>query len=415
MDGLTYHQILAQQYEENAQIMAPHEDFENQENYTVTEHNALSDVGHALDQRERFQDFAGNRNLAEDIVTSQAFDDKSKLSVRYNKDVRTTVFNIDSRFRAFATSIAIPQIQLSAQEGQIPSIVSVATQGAEHFLFRFNRQVKNAISIKMSSIEFPNTFANFSASRGNSSFGVKESASDYYTKVDIAPQVNGIDAPRYVANPKLLASAVQTALRSCGVVGASGFTCIVNTDGNIQIGNTTPDKSYDFDFVTNVTTPGIFSDVPPNTSSAPSAPQLFDTLGTVLGFPANYSNLSTTASGSANLVTGTYLPDTNTDDYIYIKINDYTTVIPQTVNNTYFPVFAKIPITVSKGLKLYDNDSTNTTRKTFYFLQPSNIQTLDITLLDRAGAVLSNVRDYSITLEIEEVVSQALYEKLREL
>jgi len=105
----------------------------------------------------------------------------------------------------------------------------------------------------------------------------------------------------------------------------------------------------------------------------------------------------------------------NSDDYIYISINDYSTVIPQTVNNTYFTVFAKIPILVDKSKMIIDTDATNSTTKMYRFLQPTNIQQLEIRLLDRAGQVLTFDNDYSMTLEVEEVISQALYEKLREM
>jgi hypothetical protein len=96
-------------------------------------------------------------------------------------------------------------------------------------------------------------------------------------------------------------------------------------------------------------------------------------------------------------------------------INDYNNVTPQSLDNTYFSVFAKIPMTVAKGAVLFDTESVNATRKIFQFLQPTNIQNLDIKLLDKTGALLLNTQDYSMTLEIEEVVSHALYEKLREL
>jgi hypothetical protein len=221
---------------------------------------------------------------------------------------------------------------------------------------------------------------------------------DPYTKVDIAG-----DAPQYFPTPTLLAAAVQTALKNCGVVDDDTFTCRVTGEGYIEIKNTSA-TNYDFDFTTNVTTPSLFSE---SSSLVPTSPQLFDTLGTSLGFSQNYS--------STKLVTGIYLPDTNVDDYIYMAINEYNSVTPQTLDNTYFSVFAKIPMIVDKGKMLFDTDSTNATRKIFQFLQPTNIQTLDIKLLDRTGTLLSNSQDYSMTLEIEEVVSQALYEKLREL
>jgi len=447
MDGLTYQQILAQQYEENVQRQIEHQDdYVDEHEYNVKEHVSGSVIGHELDNPERFQQFAGNRNLEEDLVKHQPFEDKSKLSVRYNKDVRTSVFNIDSRFRAFSSIVAIPQEGANVNSSPT-SIINNSVQGPEHFLFRFNRQVKNAISIKLSSLEFPNTFPNFSTLRGNSCFGVRITGSSFFTRVDVAPDPS---SPQYYPTPALLAAAVQYALRNCGVEGASFFACSVSSTGYIQISNSMQNKSYDFDFITNITTPKLFSN---DLSKIPTAPQLYDTLGSVLGFSKNYSGMLTeivdpnaplsasvgpsegddpcsagaeaSASGLSGgcsdpcntipLVTGTYLPDTNTDEYIYIAVNDYFTVTPQTLNNTYFPVFAKIPMNVPKGSMVFDTEVSNTTRKIYYFLQPTNIQTLEIKLLDRTGFLLSNVRDYSLTLEIEEVVSPALYEKLREL
>ena len=389
MADITYHQLLAQQYEENARNNPPIQE-ELDDGYAVEESTAAA-VRYELEEAETFRNFAGNRN-GEDIVLKGAnFDDKSKLSVRYNKDVRTTVFSIDTRFRAYATPFS------NIFAGVSYTSVSLI-QSTSHFLFRFSRQVKNAISIKLTSLEFPNTFANYIQYRGNTSFGVRVTGSEnLYTKVDIAPK-----DPEYLPTPTLLAAAVENALKTCGLANASSFTCAVTPGGYIQISNLV--GQYDFDFTTNVTTPSLFSTT---SNLVPTSPQLFDTLGTSLGFSQNYNGVST--------VTGIYLPDTNVDDYIYMAINEYNSVTPQSLDNTYFSVFAKIPMTVDKGKMLFDTDSTNTTRKIFQFLQPTNIQTLDIKLLDRTGTLLSNSQDYSMTLEIEEVVSQALYEKLREL
>jgi len=397
MADITYHQLLAQQYEENARTNPIHHDevYED-ERYTVEEYTAGSNRNH-LEDNHKFQVFAGNRNAEDVVVTGTNFEDKSKLSVRYNKDVKTTVFSVDSRFRAAATPFVAP---FGGAQDYTPTVISSIIQSTNHFLFRFSRQVKNAISIKLSSLELPNTFANFIQYRGNTCFGVRVSGSgNPYTKIDI-----GTTGPQYLHTPTLLATAVQTALQNSTIEGHATFSCTV-VDGYIQISNSLPATTgYDFDFTTNVTTPSLFSS---SSSAIPTSPQLFDTLGTSLGFSKNYSGVST--------VTGIYLPDTNVDDYIYMAINEYNSVTPQTLDNTYFSVFAKIPMTVDKGKMLFDTDSTNTTRKIFQFLQPTNIQTLDIKLLDRTGTLLSNTQDYSMTLEIEEVVSQALYEKLREL
>jgi hypothetical protein len=394
MADITYHQLLAQQYQENARINSTDgEDEYPGEGYNVEEHNPTTGR-YQLEEAETFRNFAGNRN-AEDVVLKGAnFEDKSKLSVRYNKDVRTSVFSIDTRFRAYSATYSIVV-------GGVETIIQNVLQSTAHFVFRFSRQVKNAISIKMSSLELPNTFANFVQSRNNTCFGVRVTGSGVpYTKIDIATS-----GAQYLPSPILLVSVVETALQSCGLADADKFTCTVIEGGYIQISNNnTNGILYDFDFTTNVTTPRLFST---NPSSVPREPQLFDTLGTSLGFHRNYSGDTT--------VTAIYLPDTNVDDYIYLVINDYSSVIPQTLDNTYFSVFAKIPITVAKGAMLFDTESVNATRKIYQFLQPENIQTLDIKLLDKTGVTLSNTQDYSMTLEIEEVVSHALYEKLREL
>ena len=391
MADVTYHQLLAQQYEENARNNPiPDSDEYPDEGYTVEEFNTAGGR-YALEESRTFREFAGNRN-AEDVVLKGAnFEDKSKLSVRYNKDVRTSVFSVDTRFRAYSTAY-------STVAGGTEFLLFNVLQPTSHFLFKFSRQVKNAISIKLSSLEFPNTFANFIQSRGNTCFGVRVTGSGLpYTKIDIAA-----DGPRYLPTPTLLASAVETALQNSTVADSADFTCSVGS-GYIRISNTSGLR-YDFDFTSNVTTPSLFS---AGGSAIPTEPQLFDTLGTSLGFSKNESGESA--------VTATYLPDTNVDDYIYMAINDYNVVTPQTLDNTYFSVFAKIPMTVAKGNVLFDTESVNATRKIFQFLQPANIQTLDIKLLDKTGTILLNTQDYSMTLEIEEVVSHALYEKLREL
>ena len=64
---------------------------------------------------------------------------------------------------------------------------------------------------------------------------------------------------------------------------------------------------------------------------------------------------------------------------------------------------------------IIDNESTNSTTKEYRFLQPTNIQQVEIQLLDMSGTEIVFKQNFSMTLEVEEVVSHSLYEKLREL
>jgi hypothetical protein len=402
---LTYQQLLAEQYQENARDLLTFQQIDYDEVEDVNAFEQSNIPAYAVERPNEFNTFAGDRNTEEMVSKPTDFEDKSKLSVRYNKDVRLNTFNIDTRFRAYvipgvlSTNSAVNQ----PNEFNISAFDPVAVSSASHFIFRIRRQIKNAISIKLSSLELPNTFANFSNARGNTSFQIRPvtvPASDYYV-VNIDPD----ESPEYYPNATLLCSAIQTALHKLKIdypskfPNADTFTCTQNSQGYIVIGNTSPTaRSYDFNF-----------------AYTPIPIPLFDPLGVLMGFKTNPTLYKNKTINSSNSLTAVYLPDLNTDDYIYMTINDYSTVVPQTVNDTYFTVFAKIPVTVDKGLIIFDNDSTNSTNKTYRFLLPTNLQQLEIQLLDRAGQELSFDGNFSMTLEVEEVLNQSLYEKMREL
>jgi hypothetical protein len=400
MDGLTYQQILAQQYEENARDILAFQQTEYEhvqdEQYEINEHNYQAPRGEEIVDPDAYRQFAGNRNDEEDVIRPQTFEDKSKLSVRYNKDVRTNVFNIDSRFRAYVTPGAGVDPAITSGAGTnsgisqyLAALTPTAVSNASRFIFRFQRQVRNAISIKLSSLELPNVFANFSSARGNTKFRVKRSTDTTYKIIDIAPNnPDGTVNPQYYPTPNLLVGAINTGLTSLGSPYTT-VTCALNSDGYITFQNNSG-TTFNFDFTSSpLISPELF--VPGgsqvlDTTYRYAQPQVFDVLGLALGFSKKQS---TTLNGSSTL-TAQFLPDLNSDDYIYISVNDYNTVLPQTVNNTFFTVFAKIPITVAKGQMIIDSESTNTTTKTYRFLQPTNIQQLDIQLLDRAGVELSD-------------------------
>ena len=426
MNGLTYQQLLAEQYQENATSMlafqqTEYEQARDDDRYEVSEHNSHLDRGHAIADPDAYRQFAGNRNDEEDVVRPQTFEDKSKLSVRYSKDVRTNVFNIDSRFRAYVTPGAGVDQGLTTGNGTntgissyLASLTPTAVSTASHFVFRFQRQIRNAISIKLSSLELPNVFANFSSVRGNTKFRIKRSSDSTYKIVDIAAN----NAQKYYPTPNLLVSAVNSSLTSLGSPYTT-LTCALNSDGYITFQNNSS-NTFNLDFASSpLISPELFVSGGTqilDTTYRYAQPQIFDVFGLVLGFgKQQFAPDAVATLGPSSTLTAQFLPDLNSDDYVYLVLNDFSNVIPQTVNNTFFTVFAKIPIGVNKGAMILDSESTNTTSKTYRFLQPTNIQQLEIQLLDRAGAELSFDNDYSMTLEIEEVISQALYEKLREM
>ena len=399
---VTYQQLLAEQYQENARDLLAFQqiDYEEEDVDNINPFEQNNIQTYEVERRSDFNTFAGDRNTEEIVSRPSEFEDKSKFSVRYNKDVKINTFNVDSRFRAYvipgvlSNNSAVNQPDKFTNSAFDPTAVS----SASHFVFRIRSPIKNAISIKLSSLELPNTFANFSNARGNTSFQIRPNGTTDYYVVNI----DSDDIPEYYPNATLLCSAIQTALRNLPVSifpARATFTCSLNSQGYIVIGNTdSTNRSYDFNF-----------------GYSPVSIPLFDPLGVLMGFktsPTLYQNVPMYGS---NTLTAIYLPDLNTDDYVYMRMNDYNTVIPQTVNDTFFTVFAKIPITVDKGQLIFDNDSNNSTNKTYRFLLPTNVQQLEIQLLDRAGEELTFDGNYSMTLEVEEVLNQSLYEKMREL
>ena len=409
---LTYQQILAEQFQENDRLYRQDEDDDDDdvEEFQV-EGNDAGDRGYELEDRSAFREFAGNRNTEALIVNpSRDFDDKGKNSVRYNKDVIRRVFNIDTRFRAYLTrgfgQTVSGDPALTAEQNQAKqNETTTGTSSISHFVFRTHDIVKNGMSVKLSSLELPNRFCNLFPSRGNSSFLVKQTNTDDYTNIEV-DFIDG-DATKggYYNNVSIVSEIEQKlneAFRSLtGIDPATNkyndqFRCTRNIDGQAIIESIFPagnPNRFDFSFPAEVV-----------------SPQLFRTLPQALGFSeTEYSNVSIIESEDA--------VDMNSDTYIYLQINDWNTVTPQVSNDAYFTVFAKIPVTVDKGKLIYDNDVTNTTLKTYHFLQPTNVQQMEIKLLDRLGQILQfppNI-NYSMTLEVEDVASKALYEKLREM
>ena len=415
----TYQQLLAEQFEENARDGLVLQNIqEDDDAYIEPQYSNQQLGGYEIQDRERYGQFAGNRNLEEDIVQTKAFEDKSKLSVRYNKDVKTHVLSIDSRFRAYAYP-GLSSAKQPSSGGSIPtsisSVLSTSTSVASHFIFKTAKQVKNAMSIKLTSMEMPNTFWNFLSSRGNTSFRIRRSALPAGPGIGATPAGDwySITIPDgFYQTPDSVASAVSSALVNFSTdSGELLFSCYVQ-DGICSIEGGS-DRNYDVDFSTS---PFQYDSTETNLVVQT---QLFETLGSMLGFDMVDPNSDTNQYYNIRLdtlpISGRYFLDINPDKYIYLKINDYETVTPQNINDTYYSVFAKIPITISKGLMIVDNDSTNSTTRQYRFLQPTNIQQLEIQLLDMTGAEIVFRQNFAMTLEIEEVVSHSLYEKLREL
>lgn len=283
--------------------------------------------------------------------------DNTRYGVLYPSDVKTTVINIDSRFR---------------ENWQASS--------STDFLIKLPRTYKNAITLRLSSIELPNTWYTFSAARGNTSFFVNN-------VLRTIPDGN-------YTNPVTLANAITTA--AAGVFTATYNVLPANDPSKFTLSSPNP---FTLRFGS-ATTCG-------NISSGVSSLLPFDSgLGYQIGFTGNVY------SGS-NTYTGEYIVDTMRDSYVFLQLPELEMMMDaHSYGNTSIKAFAKIVVDKPKNALIFDN-GTNTVSKVTNFAQPTNISTLRVKLVDAYGLPIELMADFSLTLEVQEVVNAKLYETYR--
>lgn len=379
MEQLTYHQILAEAYEENARNLLVHPN-EYEDNEQVEEHEYHDYDKQELESPEEFNKFQERHDVKNVIQPTKQFDDKSKISVRYNKDVRTLVYNIDSRFRN-STVVTNTNNQFTAQS-------------SSNFLFRLSRTLKNITSVKLTSLELPNTFYTFSFLRQNIQFTVTVGGVSGEVVIQNGNYLQS--GSSVLIDYTALASAYQTALILAFPL--ESFTVGLGTSVNnrITIANGNP-FTLTFAPVVTIPTLGLIST------------NQYNGIGYFLGFQS-YSYTGSTS------YTGEVSPQLIGDSYLYLAISDWDNVQHQNYNQSNFYVFTKILLPTGKNTVVIDTPITNPTNKEYHFLQPTNINLLQIKVLDAFGNILDlDGANISMTLEFQEILNLELYEKMREI
>ena len=516
--SLTYQQLLAEQYEENAKDLLVYQqtNYDNVEEYAVEEHNAKQQVGEELVDPHEFQRFGGARGSENVISKTTAFDDKGNSSVRRAKDVKNHIFNIDTLFRPFAVGGILPaSASLIANKQYKSPSVGDATATTSHFIFNLDSQYKNIISAELTNLQIPNKFFNLVDIRNNYYIYTKKgSFTDVFTLpiisigpdpkhtytiiklgVNISPliagdmfSVSGMSKTNYNRSDFIVIESTISTIKIAyinevedihtGILtipqntsnSLAGFTRVsvyitsVNQDPrSTLIANTTeqtegqtgfyysntsiipaintaygsifPDLKFTYlDGFCNIVNSSKTQTYTINITSETTGiyPAYFHTLGNMLGFynyiyqiqpeasnissPCNIACGQLSACSSFGNVMSENKIDMNADSYIQLAIQNWDNVIQQDGADSYYGVFQKIPINVQKGDMIYDTIYNNSITKKYDFLQPTNVRYLEIYLYDRLGyPLLMPDVNWSMALELEEVLNSALYDKLREL
>jgi hypothetical protein len=357
---LNYHQILAEVYEENAKNLLV-----DQNEYSDEEKEAYEDYDYEandLPNKDEFNKPQGNHNKPEHVIIPDA-----KEHIKHKKpEVRTIVLNIDGAFRGNIVPTTT-EPNCSGVTFQVPATNST------NFIFSAHKLYRNITSVKLTSMEFANTFYTFSDARGNTTFSITVGATTYPIRIregNYTPSTLGAEIAGQIVS----------------VPGMVSFTYDIPT--------------HTFRFVGAV---GSIITFPTSTSNP---------YGNGIGYNLGYKSTSYTLPGGT-FIDSDVTPDLIQDTYVYLQINDWNLLEHQQYGQTFFSVFAKIQLTGAKNNIVFDNNFTNSSTKEYVFPQPVNLQRFEIRMLDAYGNTL-DLRNgsFSMTIELQQVDSSAVYEDL---
>jgi hypothetical protein len=458
---LTYQQVLADHYDENAKDLLVYPN--------ITTEEVPPDDKHPdeLENQEEFQKFGGSHAQVEiNPSPLPLFEDKTTLSVKYySKDTIRYVYTLDSRFRqnlSFPTTnsgingpnsnsfgVALPP--------KIPIInVLYNSPGTTttNFTYTLPKPIKNIASVKLLSVEIPNTAYEFAYNISYSPPGTNlATAPEYpypYTgntmfKVAYFDQGSSVPEPQTFIIPdgnydaQTICSVIQTLLNTPYVLdgpygqnsnihpplltqfdGTTGALTIVN-DGYVTTGTTGP-FLVDLNLYTGKVTISTNTGYPFSIQFVDSHPdrQANFGLGYNLGFIGNRTGDTQTGgiygngfAESYNSYTGEKVLEVIGDNYYLLQVADWNSLSVTSLNGHIINAFAKIPINQPKFGVIYQGEAT-TISDQYWFRQPTNVSSIPVTLINAYGDVINlHNMNMSLTVELVEILNPSLYEYVR--
>ena len=371
MNAPTYQELLADIYDDDSKQLLVHpNEYDDEE---VEPEDKLPDE---LEHQEDFQKHSGSRQIVEVQTNIPKYIDKTKLSVTYDKDVKIRVINIDSRFRKSPNDIIAT-----------PESIALIQYSSTNFLYKLINPIKNVVSIRLSSIEIPNTNYTFSDANSNVSFRIYYPTGQTISFYDVVI-TNGnyiVDtASNILPNNLIIELETQLNTNTLGLVFQVNFNLITS---RLTILETTF-KQFDIDFITNNTFSYRISDWG---------------IGFNLGF-------SKKAYIGSNVYVGENLVNAIGPNYLFLTLDpDWKVVKHSNYETTELSAFAKIIVQESKNTVIYDNGS-NTITKEFWFDKPQTIRSFKVRLTDLYDQPIDLVgENMSLTIELKEVMNPSLY------
>jgi hypothetical protein len=371
MDVPTYQELLAEIYDETAKNVLVHQNEYDDESVGPDDHHPDE-----LEDQEEFQKPQGSRQIVEVQQNIPTYADKTKFSVTYDRDVQTRVINIDSRFRT------VPN-ELIATEQSIAKLMTSSTD----FLYKLVNPVKNVISVRLSSIEIPNTYYDFSDLKGNISMRILYPSGQTTAYYDVLlSEGNYIVDSTSNTMPNNLMIELENKLNA----NTLGLSFQINYNfitSKVTIVETT-NKIFDIDFVT--------------TSNFRERESDWG-----LGYNLGFNKTGYTGQFS---YTGIKIVNAVGANYLFLQLDpDWKVITHRNITRSEISAFAKIVVDVPKNAIIYDNGA-NTLTKEYWLTKPTTVRSFQIKLTDLYGNIVDLAgEDISLTVELKEVMNTSLY------
>lgn len=303
-------------------------------------------------------------------------------------DLRKRLINVDSKFR---TNPSDP---------------------VGNFQYRLEHTYKNVIRLRVASVEIPNTFYTFSAARQNLSFQI--ATQNWFG----SPRVLTITLEEGNYTTADLVEIIQNQMNDFR--DATGI--FLGFKVNVYSGKVTIENQG----VSNLPTP-LPSGATPTLAAKPTVISFANVnavnmrhkglgLAYNLGFRKLRYEPAPTSAPTGGVVTYSItseaMMDIIEDQYLLLGVNDFHTVEHRTDTN-YYQELAKVIVREAKMDIIYD-DGASCVSNEIVFPRPQDLSVLQISLRDAYGCIVDlNGLNYSITLEITEVLNTNLYDFYR--
>lgn len=294
-------------------------------------------------------------------------------------DLRTHIINVDSRYR------------------------NTYFEPATNFHFDLPIPLRNIIKVRVSSVEIPNVWYEFTNAKKNTSFSIT------------APDISGINRTLLVTIPEgnystsTLLNEIQLSLNN--YKDSLGIYFLISVDP------LTIKCSITFQG-TSAPGAGAVSDPPSGPFSVDFRQIGFENardswgLGYLLGFRRKQYTVTGLTLGGLYILTSESLIDPITDSYIFLIVNEFYAVAQKTEEN-FFEALAKIVVRQDKAQIIYDDGSTLISNEVT-LPSPIDLKNILVQLVDGNGDVINlNDMNFSFTLEVTEVMNLKLHEYYR--